>query len=106
MTKEIYKQINSEFCRLDNFGFKVFSFNNRDALSFGLKYFVNLIIVSKRYLIFIEVNPEKKILSDDKKELRLFLSHLSALNRSLHYRVIRNIEDCRRLIELLISKKL
>ncbi|MEJ2618511.1 MAG: hypothetical protein P8Z35_26395 [Ignavibacteriaceae bacterium] len=100
------KQIDKEISRLEKYGFKVFSFNKGNALSFGMKYFVNHIIVSKRYLIFIEVNPNKEIPSDDKKELQLFLSHLSALNRSLHYRVIRNIEDCRRLIELLISKKL
>ena len=106
MTDKIDKQIIKEFSRLENFGFKIFSFNNKDALSFGLKYFVNHIIVSKSYLIFIEVNPGKKIPSDDKKELQLFLSHLSALNKSLHYRIIRNINDFRKLTELLITKKL
>ena len=106
MTDKIDKLIDKEFSRLENFGFKIFSFNNKNALSFGLKYFVNLILVSKRYLIFIEINPRQEILSNDKKELQLFLSHLSSLNKSLHYRIIRNIQDCRKLIELLISKKL
>ena len=102
----MYKQIEKEFSRLENFGFKVFSFNAGNALSFGMKYFVNHIIVSKRYLIFIEVNPEKKILSEEKKDLQLFLSHLSSLNKSLHYRIIRSIKDCKYLTELLINKKL
>ena len=106
MDNKIDKQINKEFNRLENFGFKTFSFNNKDSLSFGLKYFVNHIIVSKRYLIFIEVSPEKKILSEDQKELQLFLSHLSALNKSLHFRIIRNMKDCKELTELLITKKL
>jgi hypothetical protein len=100
------KQIDKEISRLEKYGFKVFSFNKGNALSFGMKYFVNHIIVSKRYLIFIEVNPEKKILSDEKKELQLFLSHLSSLNKSLHYRIIRTIKDCKILTELLINKKL
>ena len=99
-------RIYKELVKLRNCGFKIFSFSQKELLSFGLKYFVNHIIVSKRYLIFIEVNPGKKIPSDDKKELQLFLSHLSALNKSLHYRVIRNINDCRKLTELLITKKL
>ncbi|MFZ0456207.1 MAG: hypothetical protein WCE54_10130 [Ignavibacteriaceae bacterium] len=106
MDKEIDRQIYKEFSRLANFGFKIFSFNNKDDLSFGLKYFVNHIIVSKKYLIFIEVNPGKEIPSDDKKELQLFLSHLSSLNKSLHFRIIRNLNDCKMLVELLINKKL
>ena len=106
MDKKINKQIYNEFSRLENFGFKVFSFNTENALSFGMKYFVNHIIISKRYLIFIEVNPGKVILSDEKKDLQLFLSHLSSLNKSLHYRIIRNIKDCKILTELLINKKL
>ena len=71
-----------------------------------MKHFVNYIIVSKRYLIFIEVNQSKEIISDEQKELQLFLSHLSSLNKSLHYQIIRNIKDCKRLTELLINKKL
>jgi len=99
-------QICRELVKLRNCGFRIFSFNQKDLLSFGLKYFVNHIVVSKKYLIFVEVNPGKEIPSDDKKELQLFLSHLSSLNKSLHYRIIRNIKDCKRLTELLISKKL
>ena len=106
MDNKISKQIYSEFSRLEAFGCKVFSFNNNNALSFGLKYFVNHIIVSKRYLIFIEVNQEKEILTNDKKELQLFLFHLSSLDKSLHYRIIRNIKDCKSLTELIINKKL
>ena len=99
-------QIFKELIKLRDYGFKIFSFNNKDTLSFGLKYFVNHIIVSNRYLIFIEVSPEKEILEKDKKELQLFLSHLSSLNKSLHYWIIRNIKDCRRLTKLLITKNL
>ncbi len=100
------KQINNEFNQLEKFGFKVFSFNEKNLLSFGLKYFVNHIIVSKRYLVFIEFKQDIEILSDERKELQLFLSHLSSLNKSLHYHIIRNLRECRNLIELLISKKL
>jgi hypothetical protein len=106
MDKKIDIEIKKEFARLENFGFKIFSFSDKDSLSFGLKYFVNHILVSKRYLIFVEVNPEESVVSGDKKELQLFLSHLSSLNKSLHYRIIRNIKDCRKLSELLITKKL
>ena len=101
-----YSQIRNEFSRLEKLGFKVFSFNNKNVLSFGLKYFVNHIIVSKRYLIFIEVKQDIEFLSGERKDLQLFLSHLSSLNKSLHYRVIRNLRECKHLIELLISKKL
>ncbi len=80
MDKKINRQINSKFFRLEHFGFKVFNFN-KNALSFGLKHFVNHIIVSKKYLIFIEINPEKEILSDEKRELQLFLSHLSSFKQ-------------------------
>lgn len=106
MEKKLDNQIDTEFNNLRKFGFNVFSFNCRNTLSFGMKYFVNHIIVSKKYLIFVEVNPDKEILSEDKKELQLFLSHLSALNKSLHFRIIRNMKDCKELTELLIAKKL
>ena len=101
-----YSQIRNEFSRLEKSGFKVFSFNNKNVLSFGLKHFVNHIIVSKRYLIFIEVKHDIEFLSGERKDLQQFLSHLSSLNKSLHYRVIRNLRECKHLIELLISKKL
>ncbi|MFZ0453920.1 MAG: hypothetical protein WCE54_03730 [Ignavibacteriaceae bacterium] len=65
-------RICKELQQLQNFGFKVFSFNKKDRLSFGLKYFVNHIIVSKKYLIFIEVNPGKEFPSDDKKSCSFF----------------------------------
>ncbi len=99
-------QITSVFNKLQNFGFKVFSFSDKNMLSFGLKYFVNHIIVSKKYLVFIEVKQDIEILSDERKELQLSLSHLSSLNKSLHYRIVRNLNDCRQLTELLIKKKL
>ncbi len=106
MEEKLDNQINREFNNLKKFGFKVFSFNCRNILSFGMKYFVNHIIVSKRYLIFIEVNPDKEILSEEKKDLQVFLSHLSTLNKSLHFRIIRNMKECKKLTELLIAKKL
>ena len=101
-----FEQITREFNRLEKFGFKIFSFNNKNLLSFGLKYFVNHIIVSKRYLVFIEVKQDIEIVSDERKEFQLSISHLSSLNKSLHYRVIRNLNDCRKLIQLIITNKL
>jgi hypothetical protein len=103
---ELQHQICKELVHLQNFGFKIFSFNKRDLLSFGLKYFVHHIIVSKNYLVFVEVKQVKDLVSPEQKELQITLSHLTSMNRSLHYRVIRNIQECRNLIRLLIAKKL
>ena len=100
------ENIIKEFARLQKFGYKVLSFNDMNQLSFGLKYYISCLIVSKRYLVFVEVKYKRESFSDEQKELLLFLSHLSSLNKSLHYRVIRNFNDCKKLIELLIMKKL
>jgi len=105
-SKDLPAQISNEFRRLNDLGFKVFSFNNLNSISFGLKYFVHYIIVSKKYLVFIEIKNKNDPVTLDQKELQLFISHLTSLNKSLHYHVVRSLSDCRKLIELLIKKKL
>ena len=104
--KDLPSQISNEFRRLNDIGFKVLSFNKLNSISFGLKYFIHYIIVSKKYLVFIEVKNKNDPVTLDQKEFQLFISHLTSLNKSLHYYVVRSLNDCRRLIELLIKKKL
>ena len=104
--KDLPSQISNEFRRLNDLGFKVFSFNNLNSVSFGLKYFVHYIIVSKKYLVFIEIKNKNDPVSFDQKEFQLFISHLTSFNKSLHYYVVRSLNDCRKLIELLIKRKL
>ena len=63
-------------------------------------------IVFKRYLVFIVVNQREGTISREQIELQLLLSYLSPLNKSLQFYVIKNLNDCKNLIELLITKKL
>ena len=63
-------------------------------------------IVFKRYLVFIVVNLREGTISGEQIEFQLLLSYLSPLNKSLQFYVIRNLNDCKNLIELLITKKL
>ena len=104
--KTAKSKISKEFARLRKFGFFVFNFNFRSALPEGLKSFVDLIIVSKKYLIFIEVKVGEDKFSKEQKELMKVLSHLSTGNKAVHYLIINNIKDCMVYIEHILGGKL
>jgi len=98
--------ISKELSRLRKFGFLVYNFNFRKSLPGGIKFFVDHLIISKKYLIFVEVKIGKDTLSVEQKNLALIISTLSCSNKSVHYLVIRNIKECMRFIELILGGKL
>jgi hypothetical protein len=68
--------------------------------------FVDNIIISKRYLVFVKINRRSEEISEEQKNLAVLISHLSSINRSIHYCTIKNSNELKTLADLLISKKL
>ena len=106
MKKTTKSEISKEFARLRNFGFSVFNFNFKRALPKGLRYFVDHIIISKRYLIFIEVKIGKDTLDKEQRKLGEILSHLSTMCKPLHYLVITNLKESVSCVDMILEKKL
>ena len=104
MTKS---DISKTFSQLRKFGYTVVNMNTKRALgSSGTKDFVDFCIFSKHYLVFIEVKIGKDFLSEGQKDTAIKLSSLMAINKSIHYYQIRNLNEAKQLQERLLSKTL
>jgi hypothetical protein len=93
---------------LKKFGYEVKSFGSNKALRKGQTGFVDNLIFNNYYLIFVETKCDdtKDKFSDAQKKTAQMLSSISTLNRTVHYRIIRNIKEAQKLFDLIIERKL
>jgi len=106
MKKSEKSEISKEFARLRNFGFDVYNFNDYRPMYGGKRDFVDHVLVSKKYHIYIEVKIGEDKLTDGQKRLAEKISHLSTTNPSIHYRLVRTLKEAKSLVNLLLAKKL
>lgn len=78
---------------------KVLNSNSKDPLPIGLKGFVDHMIVTWKYIVFIEDKYEetKDKLSDEQEKLKRLLLHHSSLNKNIHYFIVKNFQDAQRI---------
>jgi hypothetical protein len=78
---------------------KVLNSNSKDPLPVGLRGFVDHMIVTWKYIVFVEDKYEdtKDKLSDEQKKLQRLLLHHASLNKNIHYFVVKNFEDAQKI---------
>lgn len=96
------------FSALRKYGFDVFVFSDNKPLRKGMRGFVDILIVSRKYVVFIEVKSEqtKDKLNEEQIKLGEKISALSTFNKAIHYYVIRNQKEANRIFELILKGEL
>lgn len=96
------------FAKLRDFNFDVFNFSDNRALRSSQKNFVDYLIISHKYLLFVEVKSKatKDKMRGEQVKLAERLSHLSTLNKSIHYRIIQTEKEALNLMEKLLQNQL
>lgn len=98
--------ISKEIARLRLFGFSVYNFNLNKSLPTGLKNFVDHLIISKRYLILVEVKIGRDKLNSEQIDLMNLISFLGIRNKSVHYQLLTNLKQTKDFVAAVLSKKL
>jgi hypothetical protein len=93
------KEITNELNRLKQFGFTVITFNDNRPLRSSQKSFVDHFIFNNKYLIFIEVKIGRDQVSPIQEITARKLSACAIYNKYTFYKVIRNVEEAKRLTE-------
>jgi hypothetical protein len=108
MTETTKSLIGKEFRRLQDYNYKVFSFGDNRRGRMGQAGWVDNLIISNKYVVFIETKTQdtKDRLNERQKTTGEILSNLSTINKSLHYRVVRTLPEAKRLVELILEGKL
>ena len=98
--------ISKEIARLRKFGFTVYNFNLNKSLPTGIKNFVDHLIISEKYLIFVEVKIGKDKLNPEQIDLMNLISFLGIRNKSIHYQLLSNVKQTKDFVLAVLSKKL
>lgn len=110
MNKDTKKEIGSLFRKLEKMipETKVWNFGSDKPLPKGMKDWLDIVIANKYYMIFIEIKTKSTndTYSDGQKSTAKLISHHEALNKTVHYRIIKNYKDALKLFELIIQREL
>ena len=98
--------ISKEIARLRKFGFTVYNFNLNKSLPPGIKNFVDHLIISERYLIFVEVKIGRDKLNPEQIDLMNLISFLGIRNKSIHYQLLTSIKQTKDFVSAVLSKKM
>ena len=104
--------ISKEIARLRKFGFTVYNFNLNKSLAVedpygtGIKNFVDHLIISERYLIFVEVKIGKDKLNPEQIDLMNLISFLGIRNKSIHYQLLSNVKQTKDFVSGVLANKL
>lgn len=98
--------ISKEIARLRKFGFTVYNFNLNKSLPTGLKNFVDHLVISNKYLIFVEVKIGRDKLNSEQIDLMNLISFLGIRNKSIHYQLLSNLKQTKDFVSAVLTNKL
>lgn len=89
---------------------KVINFNDNRKLRKGMSDWLDHVIITYRYLVFIEVKLEdtgdKIKKGSGQEKLMKLLSHHMAINKTVHYFLVKNLKDAQKIFDGIIQQNL
>jgi hypothetical protein len=82
--------------------------NSRDPLPKGMVGFVDYLIITWKYIVFIECKFEetKDKFSGEQEMTQKLLLHHSALEKHVHYFIVKNLADAQKIRDGIIQEDL